>query len=463
MFRKKRTTDFTKCTFLAFLWAGLLAAVCLAQEPVSTPVENADQNQDTQVTDESQQQEQDQARPTDEQKKKEPIGPVGVASFADDVFQNARNHFGFSLDVYQVYSSNVSLDQTRMSSGISAVMPRFFFNAGKRKSSLHADFGTGYRFYNKSHRLDSGDYSGSVRYDRTISKRASFQMADQINSAYNDSWLSFSIFAPIRYDYDFTHEVLVDRQRIFRNDFQARYSYEFTRRLHASLYGISQSYKYQRNVSGNGSSFEGGASLDIRIWKWLSLSNSYMAYIYIADERFRQNRMHELQIGGLNFHLGRSLRMWVSGGATLGNQNNEFVSRPSFNGGISYDSRNPTITITHQRSMSSPRGVPMPASLLRTSVTAATFGYRLNRRVGVSLQSYYYRSREWNSDGLLETLGGGGGLNFALRRDLFLTTNSYYQNQRTHNFSLQGLSLSRFTAYLGLQYVWPSLRRGNYR
>jgi hypothetical protein len=95
-------------------------------------------------------------------------------------------------------------------------------------------------------------------------------------------------------------------------------------------------------------------------------------------------------------------------------------------------------------------------------VASANYGHRINNWLNANLQSYYYRSSETVSNGWLETLSGGGGLEFALRRDLVLTMNAFYQNQRARRFSVEGLGLSRLTGYLGLQYVWPARKYSDY-
>jgi hypothetical protein len=62
----------------------------------------------------------------------------------------------------------------------------------------------------------------------------------------------------------------------------------------------------------------------------------------------------------------------------------------------------------------------------------------------------------------LKTIAGNASLEFALRDDLFLSLNSSYQNQQQSDFSYGGLQVNRFSVYAGLQYVWPSRRRGDY-
>jgi hypothetical protein len=99
---------------------------------------------------------------------------------------------------------------------------------------------------------------------------------------------------------------------------------------------------------------------------------------------------------------------------------------------------------------------------MKTDNVTAEIAHRITSWARTWLQSYYYRSTDQTSSGLLKTYAGGGGFEFALRRDLFLTMAGFLQNQREFNTPVYGLGLNRITAYAGLQYVWPSRRRGDY-
>jgi hypothetical protein len=127
--------------------------------------------------------------------------------------------------------------------------------------------------------------------------------------------------------------------------------------------------------------------------------------------------------------------------------------------GIGHTSRNASFSLTYQRGFTSAIGI---SELLYSDIFSAVYGHRINRWMNARLESYYYRSSEQNTGGLLETFSGGGGLEFALRRDLFLGVNAYYQNQHEEQFSVGSLGLNRLTAYAGIQYVWPAKRRSGY-
>jgi len=162
-------------------------------------------------------------------------------------------------------------------------------------------------------------------------------------------------------------------------------------------------------------------------------------------------------VGGLDFHLSRSWRVWGNGGVEFSDYEEESHIVESVNTGIGYTSRNTLLSLTYQRGLTSEIGIP---GLLQSDIANASLGYRITRRIDAKLESYYYRSSEQNGDGLLKALLGGGGLEFALRRDLLMSMHAYYQHQQAYNFSsFENLGLNCFTGYLGFQYVFPALRR----
>jgi hypothetical protein len=166
-----------------------------------------------------------------------------------------------------------------------------------------------------------------------------------------------------------------------------------------------------------------------------------------------------LQVGELDFRLTRSWRISAGGGVDYSRYNERDEFRENVSAGISYTSRRSLFTATYQRGLTSAIGI---SGILSSEVATGGYGYRVTRWMSARVEAYYYRSSELYSNGLLETLSGGGGLEFALRRNLSMTLNAFYQDQRTDRFSIEGLELNRFTGYLGIQYVWPSRRRSEY-
>jgi hypothetical protein len=88
-------------------------------------------------------------------------------------------------------------------------------------------------------------------------------------------------------------------------------------------------------------------------------------------------------------------------------------------------------------------------------------GYRLADRISARLEGYYYRSQDPYDFGLMKSFSAGGGLEFALFSHLQLTSNAYYQWQRTDETFLDNYNFERIIAYLGMQFVWPAPERTN--
>lgn len=505
MFPKKAANLTSKKCWVWSLWILLgAAAICAAQEPPATPAEQQDQGvgrtdsnlqtgqepekakeKDTSQSDQSPEgyhtydvlktgQDQGEEKPPDENQPdaKEPIPvPVnagtgeekktlGGQSLIDDVFQRVENRFGFSLSVYEAYTERLSGGSNKYpkSSAITAFMPRVFFNFGGHKSQYHIDLGSGYRHYNNSNELNSWDYYAATYYSYQISKRTSFVLSDQFISSYNDAWSFLSLYSPIYYDLSFSNEVIYDRQRITRNSLIAAYNYQFSSKGHFRVFGGYGAYLYPQNTEANTNGLEGGVSVDYRLkWKWLSLTNSYNAYE--VRGKFRDSRIHDLQITGLNFSMGRSWRAWVGLGVGFTNTDKEFHTGESVNAGIGHTSLSCDFRITYSRGFSAAIGL---STVLMSDIVSARFGYRLTSRISSSLESSYYRSSELDYNGRLDTFSGGGGLQFALTQNLVASVNGSYQDQISHSFSVQGLDIRRYSAYVGLSYMWPSRRSARY-
>lgn len=380
---------------------------------------------------------------------------AGGRSFVDDVFHATRNHFGFSVSAYQAYTTDVSrVGEPNRDAGITSVMPRAFFNAGRRRSQFHFDLGAGYRMYNRERSFNSWDYFANAQYRYELSTRTSLQISDQFTSSYNDSWSFVSLYSPIRHNPGFSNELLFNRQRITRNAAVAQLNSQITRKARLGVFGGYNSYKYAESTLGNASAIEAGAEFDYRLNRWLYLASRYSTYLNYVDDRFRDTQIHRLQFAGVDFNLTRSWRAWMTAGAEASRQQERYRVSESIDAGLGYNSYRSTFSLTYQHGFTAGIGI---SRLLRSDVFSGNFGYRANRWLSGNLQSYYYRSRELEGSGKLETISFGGGLQFALRRDLIASASSYYQHQRTRDFSIDGLGLSRLTAYVGLQYVWPSL------
>ncbi len=385
---------------------------------------------------------------------------LGGQAFSEDVFRNPRNRWGFSLSAYQAYTSDISSgDQPKQSSGITAFKPQIFFNFGKKKSIFHLDLGAGYRRYNRRRQSSAWDYQGGFDYSLLISKRTSFRVADQFNSSFNDAWSFLSLSSPLDFDLLSSNEVLFNRQRINRNSIRAEIAQQLTAKASLGIFGGHRWYGYQKNTLNNSSAIEFGGNFDYQLKKWLHIASSVTAYVNLAEAGLPDARIYHVQFGGLDFRLTNDWRIWAGGGIDISDYEGENRTAEHVNAGIGYTTVNTTFNVTYQRGFTSAIGI---SRLLMSDVASASYGRRMNNWISARLESYYYKSSEAGLGGSLKTFSSGGALEFSLRRDLVLTMNAYYQNQRTRAFSVQGLGLNRLTGYLGLQYIWPARKRGEY-
>lgn len=482
MFHKKITTDYTNFTKMRF-WIGVFCVffavtICFAQDSPSVPSEDPDQQQE-QAVDEDQPNQGEGKYSTydvlqmgedlpssreDQAGEQQPI-PVpiqetkslGAQPYVDDVFQQPRNRWGFSIAAYYGYIKGIYTgDQPSQSSWIGAVTPRTFLNFGGKKSQLNVDLGAGYRRYNVNRTLDNWDYYGNARYTNRLSKNVTFELADQFTSSYNDAWSFISLSSPINYYPDFGNEVLFNRQRINRNSLTADLRFQVSRKARLGVFGAYRYYDYSQSTLSQTHAYEAGASFDFKITDWLYLTNRYSAYLNDVNEQFRNAHIHRLQVGGLDFRLTRSWRIWAGGGIEYSDWEGGQRFHESVDAGIGYTSEPTTFSVTYQRGFTSAIGL---STLLSSDVISALYGRRITRWMRGSLQSYYYRSSELSGTGVLRTFSSGAELEFALRRDLVASLNGFYQNQNTRNFSIHGLGgINRISAYVGLQYFWPPRR-----
>ena len=431
--------------WISWLSASLLAAdVCMAQKIPSKPL------------------------PTDPQESQEesiqPRKPdtfsLGAQSMAESMLDGTRHHIGFTLGVYGAYTSNVFASyQQRRDSVFSSFVPRVFINLGKRKSQLHVSFGGGYRLYNGHRDLDSADYYGNARYSLALSKRTTLQITDRMSSSKNDagSFVYAPIFAPIAASSGSYYDILLSRQRVTRNAMAASLNFQVGKKHNFGVFTGYDSYRYQVDSPVNANVIEVGGDYRVNLTKWLVLSNSYATYLTNVDERFRDARIHRLEAGGLDFRLSRTWRFWASGGVEVSQYQGVNRVGPSATASVFHMSRKAAVNIMYHKGFASAVGL---SRVLNSDNFNARMGYRVTSWILATLQAAYYRSSEQSGAGILRTLWGGGGFEFALVNGLVASVNYSYQNQKAQYFTTSTqLGLNRYVARLGLQYFWPSSGR----
>jgi hypothetical protein len=377
---------------------------------------------------------------------------LGGQTLIDDVFRNSMNPWGFSLSVYGAYTSETSSDNEQdIASGIAAFRFRVFSNFGKRKSKLHLDAGTGYRRYFQYQDLDSWDYNGNAHYSYEFSRKTRFSLSDQFNSSYNDAWSFLSMGSSIPYSPNLSNEVLFNLQRINRNSLHGEISHQLSRKAQLGIFGQHSWYDYSEDTLANANTIEVGGRFGYRFTDWLSLSSHYSIYFYLSETDNTDVQVHRLQVGQFDFGLTKSWRIWFGGGLDYSYSNGQNRFHENINAGIDYTSQRALFTVTYQRGFSSAIGI---GELLSSDVVAANYGYRMTSWMRSNIEAYYYRNLG-QGGGILKTFSGGGGLEFALMKNISLTMNAFYQNQQPQDFSVEGLELNRFSGYVGIQYVWP--------
>jgi hypothetical protein len=386
----------------------------------------------------------------------------GAYAFAEDAVRSSRNHWGFSLSAYEAYSTDAIRGiQKNEDATITSLAPRIFFNAGRRKTKFHMDFGSGYRLYRHHKELNDWDYAGNLQLSSQFSRSVSLQLTNLLTSSANDAASIFSFFPSIRNDYPSnSREVLFDdRQRMIRNSIQATMNFQLSRKARLGLSGGYDLYSYSQAQITDTNAIRVGADFEYKVTKWLYFTSSYYDYLNKVDDSSRDVQIHRLKFGGFDFHLTRYWRFWTGGGIDFSRYRGNDRFEENVDVGIGYGSKNTTLSATYRRGLTAASGL---SRLMHSDAVGFNLGYRITSRVGSRLVSNYTRSRESFSNGTLKTIAGNASLEFALRDDLFLSLNSSYQNQQQSDFSYGGLQVNRFSVYAGLQYVWPSRRRGDY-
>jgi hypothetical protein len=383
----------------------------------------------------------------------------GAQNFEDEVFSNPRNGVGFALNASQGYIFDISEGgNINPSSPISFFSGSLFFNADKRRSSFHMDFGAGSKIY-----YHAGDdnasrptYNATVDYAYQISKSTSMRIADDFASYYNDYSPFTTLYSPLQDISSLSSEVVVGRQRIHRNSVTATISRRIGQKINLGLSGIYAFYKYAEENLDTTHEFHIEGYFDFRLTRWLALTNRYTAFLNSIDESEKQAQIHRLQVAGLGFNLGPYVRFWSGGGVSFSEYQEERHLAESINAGIGYTSLDVVVTLNYQRDFTSALGI---SRLMYTDAMTANVGWRITRWMNTMFESSYSKSEDQVDAGILETLESRGQFGFALNRNINLTLNAYYQNQKAINYSISGLGIERVSAYLDLQYVWPSRGR----
>src|SRR5262245_55864018 len=104
----------------------------------------------------------------------------------DGILENTRTHLGFSLSVFQMYTSAVLRGSDSSDFTATMVSPQIFTNFRGRRSQLHLDYGVGYRMYRKKGDLNAFSHVASALWNVRLARYTSFQVSDSFTSSPND-------------------------------------------------------------------------------------------------------------------------------------------------------------------------------------------------------------------------------------------------------------------------------------
>jgi hypothetical protein len=384
--------------------------------------------------------------------------PLGARSFIGDTFSNMRNVVGFSLGMNQLYEHDIlhSTNQ-RQSVNVSSVFPRVYLNLGRQRHQFHADYGFGYRYYHEKQELNTTEHYASASYDYQVTARSSIRISDDFTSSPNWYGASFGPLLSLSNPTPgFSTELTLERQRIVRNYATGSFNYQATQKISLAVFGVFGSYRYDSQDLPNVNSLQAGLNYNHQITRWLFLTNSYSAYLNNVDERYQDARIHRLQVGGLQFRLGRSWEATAGGGIEYVKTYDENRLGESISAGLAWNTEANTFGFNYHRGFYSAIGI---ASVLQSDQGIVTLGSRMTRWLNLQLSMSFLRGFERIQSGRIRQYHASAGVDFALRSDLVASINGVYVNQTGTELGSIPLDFERYVAYVGLQYVFPGSRR----
>jgi hypothetical protein len=385
-----------------------------------------------------------------------------VKSFPDEVSQNARNHFGFSVGVFEIYSSNVySSDVAPSDATVTSFYPRVYANVNKRKSQFHFDYGFGYGIYKNQSDLNAAEHVGNLTYDVKVSRKVSFKISDRVSSSNNDYASPLNpIGAPPMSHSAYSYDPLLSHQRTTQNTVEGEIQFGITRKSSLGFFSSYQIYRrdIQEPVNTDMDGILAGVGYEYQVAKWLSIRSSYSAYLNNVNENYDDSKTSRLEVGSFHFKLGRTWDIEVAGGADFVYlKNHDHRIGWNFRQRLSHVSRTNSFAVMYQRDFRSLTTVSGP---LQSDSVSTDLGHRLTRWMTFQASFSYMNGREAFDVGKLRSYMGNSALQFAISPCVIATMSYGYQYQtNTIHVAPSSLNINRSVAYVGLQYLWPSSRR----
>jgi hypothetical protein len=395
----------------------------------------------------------------DSDKEKTEKAAKGSRSFSEDAFSNLRHKFGFSVAFNEIYFSDAySAGSTTSQSAMADVLyPRIYFNLGQRKSKFHLDYGFGYRRYHNGITSHSKEQYGNASYAYQATRKSSFQLYNHFSIA--PEWFG-SFLSPILTGETpfsgFTNEIFWENQKILRNVAGAQYSYK-TAKTDFILMSEYQIWRFHPQIDTNFEGVMAGISYRRQITKWLTLDNSYSAYLNHVDQQYQgTGRIHRLQVGGFRFNLCKDWILTAGGGAEYSKQSGLDQLGELVDVGLGWTNDSSVFTANYHRGFYSGIGLEQ---IFQSDQGLAGFGTRINSWTNLQLSGSYIRGTGVFRYGSIETYSARAGLDFALPANLYANFAVTYLNQKAKGFDPLIFDRDRYVAMVGIQYVYPGHRR----
>lgn len=389
----------------------------------------------------------------------DPGGSSPLTSFLDDIFQNPRNHLGFSLGAHQAYVSNLYVVQpgARQDASVTSASAQIFTNFGESRTLFHLDYRAAYRFYNNQNGLDAFAQAANATFRRELSRRVSFSASDFFYSAPNDFNLFWGagggggLYVP-----DFANDVLYPRQRVTRNSLRGALAFRLSRKASLSTFAGYHIFNYENRELGNSTATNVGLSFDYEITGWMRFSTYYSVYLNNPQDRFRDTQIHRLNVGAFTFRLSRAWRLNLGGGLDIADTTDRTRLGARANAVLTRLSPSNTFTLSYHHGLSNTLGFP---GIFESDHAGVDFSQRLTAWMNWRLSGLYNRSTYRSGPGSYEYYAAGTVLDFALKPNLIASLGGSYWDQTQRGLSPALMNMSRYAVYASLQFVWPGSHR----
>jgi hypothetical protein len=394
----------------------------------------------------------------------------GFETPLDSNMNNPRNPVGFSFGFDEMYSSNtIPGDSGREAAIISAIEPRIFMNAGRRRSRLHAELQGAYRLYKDHSNMNSAEVNGNISYTYQAGRQTNIQIADTVSSR-NEDIYSYADYMPFIFTgYPISsYTLLQNRQRITENDLEGRIEFKPGRKDTVAVFGRYEIYRDGQTVDESVSSdgILAGVNYEHRFASWAYFNAAWSTYLNNVDTKYRDSKIYRLEVGGFHFKLGQawSLSTW-SGVDILDTKGYSRRIDAAVRALLIHRSNTNSQYLSFQRGYAAANGTA--GQVLQSYIIRGGLGQRLTNWLLFTMSGSYFIGRESLENRALEepnisTIGKlrsydiRTSLEFSILKNLQAILEYRYQNQDNTFSNITGVvKFDRYIASVGLQYFWP--------